>query len=675
MIAGVQRRDLTRPASRIEQAPGPPSGWALAPTAIGCGVAAGFLELVVFLVQTRLLHRVDSTSLHISRHVMWMIPVAEAFVVTAVAVTLVAPVLVAARLRKRGPSRTYSWMGLVLGTFLVLGPLMAIRGMAWWAACLLALGLGWRTRPFLARAFTSWGRGVRVLGLIALAFLAAHAVWFWRQAEGAANRAWAGRAPAAGSPNLLFIVLDTVRADRMSLYGYPRPTTPALERWAARGVTFEGARSPATWTLPSHVSMFTGRTPGEHGARVDRAYAGPWPTLAEHLAENGRSTAGFVANFGMCNACYGVGRGFDTYVDFTFNQDVTPFLVLYNSSLGRAALTLLDKLGSPIDWRPLYPHHPSARTIDDRAMRWLGELKAKEGRPFFLFLNYMDAHSPYLPRADMERRFSGDRPALSRREAMPATAWKALQAVSEAPVDEKAEKERSYEATRRLLGDLYDDCLLGLDAEIGRFLDALEKEGTLADTWVVITSDHGEYLGERGLFGHGIGVHDAGIHVPLMIVPPLGSVVHERLCGRRVKEAVSLCDLPTTLAARLLPGRPHPFPGEDLGRFWSETARGEADVVVCEMHTQTMGGDDVKADLVRTNSATFLEDFVLIEPLSGPAELYDWKHDPKQERNLIDGIEGEEWAQWIREARATFNARRGPTSRAGSRAESPGPRP
>ena len=126
--------------------------------------------------------------------------------------------------------------------------------------------------------------------------------------------------------------------------------------------------------------MFTGRTPGEHGARVDRAYAGPWPTLAEHLAENGRSTAGFVANFGMCNACYGVGRGFDTYVDFTFNQDVTPFLVLYNSSLGRAALTLLDKLGSPIDWRPLYPHHPSARTIDDRAMRWLGELKAKEGR-------------------------------------------------------------------------------------------------------------------------------------------------------------------------------------------------------------------------------------------------------------------------------------------------------
>src|SRR5262249_20591764 len=152
--------------------------------------------------------------------------------------------------------------------------------------------------------------------------------------------------------------------------------------------------------------------------------------------------------------------------------------------------------------------------------------------------------------------FSGDRPALSRKEAVPATAWKALRAVEGASPEERPESEREYEAIRRLLGDLYDDCLRGLDAELGRFLDALQGRGRVRNTWVVITSDHGEYLGERGLFGHGIGVHDPGIHVPLVLIPPLveqGPDPFERLRGLRMAEIVSTLDLPATLAARAFP--------------------------------------------------------------------------------------------------------------------------
>ena len=294
--------------------------------ALVLGVAAGFLELAVRMIQLHWLHQVGLSTLRISRHVAWMVPVAETLVTLGLTLGLVAPALVwsAWRSGRPGASRALSWAwnwaGVVLGTLLFLGPLLAVRG-------LHARGAGAgrlcrhshpsRRRPAHGGLATRLvlARGDRAGRAHDLLLPAVGPGW-----PGCGT----GLDPArARAPNLLWIVMDTVRADRMSLYGYPRRTTPELDAWAREGIAFDMARSAAPWTLPSHVTMFTGLWPFEHGARIDRPYFGNSPTLAEHLAAAGYTTAGIVGNTGMCNASYGVGRGFDYYVELLCNHEVS----------------------------------------------------------------------------------------------------------------------------------------------------------------------------------------------------------------------------------------------------------------------------------------------------------------------------------------------------------------
>ena len=122
--------------------------------------------------------------------------------------------------------------------------------------------------------------------------------------------------PPPDAPNVLLIVLDTVRADHLSLYGYRRPTSPTLERLARRGVRFDEARATAPWTLPSHASLFTGRWPHELGVKWLTPWRGNDPTLAEYLGSRGYATAGFVANTLYCSYDSGLGRGFTRYDDY-----------------------------------------------------------------------------------------------------------------------------------------------------------------------------------------------------------------------------------------------------------------------------------------------------------------------------------------------------------------------
>ena len=125
--------------------------------------------------------------------------------------------------------------------------------------------------------------------------------------------------PPAGSPNVLLIVLDTVRADHLSLYGYPRPTTPNLERLARRGIRFDQARAAAPWTLASHANMFTGRWPHELAVEWMRPLRGDVPTLAEYLGSLGYATAGFAGNTFYCSYDSGLDRGFTHYEDYVLD--------------------------------------------------------------------------------------------------------------------------------------------------------------------------------------------------------------------------------------------------------------------------------------------------------------------------------------------------------------------
>ena len=124
---------------------------------------------------------------------------------------------------------------------------------------------------------------------------------------------------SGGAPNVLLVVLDTVRADRLSLYGYPRPTSRTLEKLARQGIRFDEARATAPWTLASHASMFTGRWPSELDVRWLTPLRGRFPTVAEYLGSHGFATAGFAANTGYCSYDTGLDRGFTHFEDYDLN--------------------------------------------------------------------------------------------------------------------------------------------------------------------------------------------------------------------------------------------------------------------------------------------------------------------------------------------------------------------
>ncbi len=431
----------------------------------------------------------------------------------------------------------------------------------------------------------------------------------------------------------------------MSLYGYSRPTTPELEGWASAGITFDMARSAAPWTLPSHVTMFTGLWPSEHGAGVDHPYAGASPTLAEHLRANGYATGGVVANVRMCNAAYGLGRGFDDYIDYPWKEEISIKAALNQSALGATLVELGRRLWLPVpDVFPFSYRQPAPR-IAGAGLRWLEHQRAGDAearnpgdRPFFLFLNFMDVHGPYLPPSGQTRRFSAG-PSPTKRDARPETGWLAVLARDAADPEHRPGRQGELDAVGRRLGDLYDDCLAGLDSELGRFLGQLRERGLLANTWVVITADHGEHFGEHGHFGHGSSLYNELTHVPLVIIPPLanpGSRVnpYSDLRGRRVQAPVSLRDLPTTMTGLLLGARPNPFAGQSLARHWSSDRPVRPAPVFAELIQPRLKGADFRTHEVSRIESVIDEDHILIESDDRGPELFGLFSDPRQEKNL-----------------------------------------
>ena len=157
--------------------------------------------------------------------------------------------------------------------------------------------------------------------------------------------------PPAGSPNILLVVLDTVRADRLSLYGYERPTTPNLERLAKRGIRFDLARATAPWTLASHASMFTGHWPHELVQEWMTPLQGNQPMLAEYVGAHGYATAGFVANVTYCSQNSGLARGFTHYEDYVLEK-LAP---LRTSGLVEQTTTMISEVINVFDIVPLHP--------------------------------------------------------------------------------------------------------------------------------------------------------------------------------------------------------------------------------------------------------------------------------------------------------------------------------
>ena len=417
-------------------------------------------------------------------------------------------------------------------------------------------------------------------------------------------------------------MLDTVRADRLSLHGYDRDTTPNLARLSRRGVRFDQARSTAPWTLPSHASIFTGRWPHELEVERHNRLDATYPTLAESLRDRGYTTVGVVANQFFCGRESGLGRGFADYRDFS----VTPGEILRSSSLGWLLAVVADRTRVEIAWRfqgdvksgvSLDFRRKDASEINQEFLGWLG---GHDGRPFFAFLNYFDAHDPYLVPGGARKHF-GKAPR-SRAELGLLRDWQKL--------DYKTLKPEAIE----LASDSYDDCIAALDHELGLLFDELTRRGVLERTMVIITSDHGEQFGEHGGFRHAASVYGSEVHVPLMIFAP------ERVpSGRVVRTPVSLRDLPATVADLLGWRDTSPFPGSSLARTWEpqkDEGRLPADPPLSELGTLIEPSRETSATATAPEplKAIVDEGKIYIRHAGGREELYDVEADPTESLDL-----------------------------------------
>jgi arylsulfatase A-like enzyme len=332
------------------------------------------------------------------------------------------------------------------------------------------------------------------------------------------------RASDAAAPNLVVIVVDTLRADRVHCYGAERDTSPVMDRIAAEGVLFEQTFTVAPSTWQSFVSILTGLNPPRHGVRFifDAPLAPEVPSLGSTLGRHGYATVSFDV-IGFVRGMTG-GRGFDAYVD--------------NQSLKNPGVV------------------PDAE-LTDHILSWLAA--RSQTRPFFIFVRYQGAHWKYLPKPEFHDLFGTDDgvahsfnegdyglglvPGADGVGRLRLTDPEAGKRLTFRP--DMSPRERDHMILH------YDAAVRTVDEQIGRIVERLRATGVLDTTLFVVTSDHGESFGERGYLQHGPQVDEAVMHVPLIMRFPPGT--HGRP-GQRVTQLVRTIDLmPTALAALGIP--------------------------------------------------------------------------------------------------------------------------
>lgn len=343
-------------------------------------------------------------------------------------------------------------------------------------------------------------------------------------------------APDPHAPNVLIILIDTLRADKLSWYGYARNTSPNIDRIGGEGVTFDGAIAPSSWTLPSHASLLTGVPPHVHGAEIEALKAG-FPTLPGALLERGYRTAAFSGNTEQFSRAWGFGPGFLLFDDSFYStlDDITR--TLYGRAVVKAWLRMFK------------PKGPGARrtasNVTQSALHWIGR---QEEHPFFAFLNYFDVHHPYAPSQPWRSRYS--------KRDDPASAINGIAGHDYPPLPAE-----DLQGAR----DAYDGGIAYIDDQIGVLLGELERRNLAKNTMVIITSDHGEDFGDHGMYFHTNALYWELVHVPLIVRWP-GRVP----AGVRISTPVSLTNLPATILELLGNSQQRTFPGPSLAALWEK---------------------------------------------------------------------------------------------------------
>jgi arylsulfatase A-like enzyme len=589
--------------------------------AASIGLVAGFVDLGQVVLAILKNHLDGQRLFRMGHDLVWIIP-------TAVTVVVLVPGLVLALIAwiRRSGLR----LGFVVGVLSFVGFLEFVTRyrISFWSTILLCGGFASvcarlaerRSRGFLRLSRLTTPALLGTLIVVAVVTLGGAA---WSEHRSLARLP----APPTTAPNVLLIVWDTVRSSNLSLNGYHRPTTPNLESLAGRGARFDHAFAASSWTLPSHATMFTGRWPHEHLAGWATPLNDTDKTLAEYLGDHGYDTAGFVANLDFCGHQTGLDRGFVHYEDYPLSAvDIFTRYMGLGRPIDMVTLGfLIDKLrGRAVDLAAVPPvskaHAKRGRHVDRAFLDWLS-WQEKRNRPFFAFLNYVDAHPPFEVPDESAHGF-GLRPS-SWNDLRVLASWFAL------------DKSSLTDHDIRLAIDIYDDSIAFLDRQLGILLEELGKRGVLENTLVIVTSDHGEHLGDHGLFFHGCSLYRQLVEVPLVIVNP--QILPQ---GRVVTEPVSLRAIPATVVDVLGLDDDHPFPGSSLSRFWRRDNTHVASMD--EPLLMEIGRPIASANQEREPAnkgpmkALVASGKHYIRTADGREELYDLASDPEERFNLAD---------------------------------------
>ncbi len=440
------------------------------------------------------------------------------------------------------------------------------------------------------------------------------------------------RAPApAARPNVLIVMWDTVRADRLGCYGQSPSPTPHLDAFAAGARVYEQAVSPAIWTIPSHASILTGLVPSEHGATAYHKWLdGRFTTLAETLRDAGYDTYCFSSNPHFSrNANLVQGFSRDEYAwDERWKQRVAEIIarkvapqdasnemsVRINESRRQQGKALIGEA----DLKEAGP------VIREALEGWLAS--REDDRPWFAFLNYMEAHDPRIPSTGARQRVMP--PEQVRQSYL---------------VDQSHDAQMEFMFGRRrysaedlaVINGVYNASLVDLDAATHALLEMLAQRGLLDKTVVIVVSDHGENLGEHGLMEHKYSIYNTLTRVPLLLrYPP-------RVEPGRVREPTPVLDVYATVLDLAGVAPPAPTPNSVSLLAAERDARRP---IVSEMLAPTpnalLKASQRFPDLnwtrwMRTYRAIELDGYKLIVASEGGNELYNVRTDPGETENLI----------------------------------------
>lgn len=378
-------------------------------------------------------------------------------------------------------------------------------------------------------------------------------------------------------PNVILVVMDTLRADRLGCYGYSRNTSPRMDAFAERADVYTRCFAAAPATLSSHATLFTGLYPFQHGAHRDEKgnyvpLSSEHLTLAEVLRVEGYTTAAWSANTAFLIPHSGLNQGFEVYE----------------------------------------LEHLRADEQNQKVFEWL---ESGDRQPFFLFLNYMDTHRPY--NCKHRPGFTGCRPEKEN-ELL-------LDKLMEAVMADEPANEIPDDLVRKVV-DQYDTAIANLDEAIGDLLDRLGELDLYDNSLIVLTSDHGEHFGEHSLVGHAKEVYQESLWVPLLIK----RVAQQE--GQVIETVVSLADVPALILSQLSDQNS----GPPLDRFPART--GEPPIISESYPPNRRGlGYHIWGNrLNRSRRAIFDWPYKYIHSSDGKHELYDLEDDPREQLNLLE---------------------------------------